>query len=88
MSDLQNQRIHRIQQLLTQSLEPRMLEITDDSPAHVGHTGHQGAGHFTVQIASTHFTDKSEVECHRMIYEAVKEMMHQEIHALSIEVVR
>lgn len=88
MSALQNQRIDRMQKLLTEFLTPDILHITDNSAAHIGHAGHQGGGHFTVQISSSCFQDKGEVECHRMVYTALQEMMQDAIHALNIEIVR
>lgn len=70
---------------LTQALAPERLEIADDSPQHAGHAAAGGGGHFTVTVVSAHFTGKSLVERHRMVYAAVGDMFNaQHIHALSI----
>ena len=78
-------RLETIRLKLQQALAPEGLEITDDSHLHAGHAGAAGgAGHFTVRIASSRFQDRSTLERHRMVYQAVSDMMPQEIHALSI----
>lgn len=71
---------------LTQALNPSQLTITDDSAAHAGHPGAQsGAGHFTVQITSDAFVGKSLIEQHRLVYQAVGDLIPAEIHALRID---
>ncbi|HEY3486524.1 MAG TPA: BolA family protein [Gammaproteobacteria bacterium] len=72
------------QQLST--LNPERLEIEDQSHLHAGHTGAQsGGGHFAVLIVSPHFSGKSLLERHRMVYRALQSIMQTEIHALSIK---
>jgi BolA protein len=77
------ERIERIQSFLNQAFQPTQLDIQDDSHAHAGHRN-DGAGHYTVAICSEHFQGRSSVERHRMVYAALKDMMPEEIHALSI----
>lgn len=68
------------------ALEPERLEIIDDSAKHAGHKGAKsGGGHYRLVIVSTAFAGKSTVMRHRMIYEALGEMMRKEVHALSIQ---
>ena len=75
-----------IKSLLTESLTPERLEITDNSQAHAGHAGAQsGGGHYHVLIVSDAFTGKSLVQRHQLIYKALGDLMKHEIHALSIE---
>ena len=82
----QSERMQQMQERLTARLEPLQLEIIDDSHLHVGHAGARGgAGHFTVHIVSEAFADKTLIERHRMIYDLLQDMMHTEIHALSIQ---
>lgn len=82
----QAERIREIRERLTVNLLPLQLDISDDSHQHVGHAGARGgAGHFTVHITTAAFTDKPLIERHRMIYESLQDMMHTEIHALSIQ---
>jgi BolA protein len=79
-------RIDRIRSRLTQSLQPTSLEIIDESARHAGHAGAaSGGGHFIVHIVSAAFQDKNLIQRHRMVYDAVTDMMHTEIHALSIQ---
>lgn len=65
-------------------LEPILLEIEDDSASHAGHKGNGGGGHFNVKIVSSHFSQKSQIIRHRLIYQAVADLMPKQIHALSI----
>ena len=86
------QNIHRIatmRSMLTQALQPTLLEIIDESHLHRGHAGAaSGAGHFKLRISAEALNDLSPVQSHRLIYQALDEMMGPDIHALSIEVVR
>jgi len=66
------------------SLEPISLEIQDDSAAHAGHKGNGGGGHFSVKMLSSHFSQKSQIMRHRLIYQALSDLIPQQIHALSI----
>ena len=70
-----------------QTLEPISLQITDDSALHAGHQGNGGGGHFNLQITSSHFCGKSLIMRHRLIYQALAELMPHQIHALSIHAI-
>lgn len=78
--------INALQQRL-QSLSPTRLEIKDDSAAHAGHTGNRGGGHYVVTVESSHFTGKSTIIRHRMVYQAVGDLMPSRVHALSINAI-
>ncbi len=79
------ERISKIRQRLEEALSPTSLEIIDDSHKHVGHAGARGGGgHFSVNIVATAFEGKGLIQKHRMVYEAVGDMMNADIHALSI----
>ena len=41
-------------------------------------------GHFNLKIASSHFSKKSQIMRHRLIYQALGDLMPQQIHAISI----
>ena len=83
---MNNKRIDEIRQRLSQALEPTELEIIDESHLHKGHAGaRDGRGHFRVRIKSSHFANLSSIQKHRLIYEAVGDLMETDIHALSIE---
>lgn len=66
------------------ALAPSLLEIEDDSAAHAGHKGNGGGGHFNVKIVSSQFLEKSQIMRHRLIYQALEDLIPQKIHALSI----
>ena len=75
-----------IHERLTRALDPLALEIIDESARHAGHAGAaSGGGHFIVQIVSQAFQGKNLIQRHRLVYAAVDDLMHTEIHALSIE---
>jgi BolA protein len=78
-------RPERIRALLTASLEPTLLELSDDSALHAGHAGAaSGGGHYSLRIVSPRFEGLRLVMRHRLVYDSVHDMMHKEIHALAI----
>ncbi len=79
-------RLERLTDRLSRALEPEQLEVVDDSHRHAGHAGAaDGRGHFTVLIASPRFAGLGTLRRHRLVYEAVGDMMTTDIHALSIQ---
>lgn len=64
-------------------LQPSAVELHDESHEHAGH-GATG-GHWQLTIVSDAFRGKAPVARHRMVYEALGDLMKQEIHALRIE---
>lgn len=77
--------VDRIRQKLG-ALSPTGLDITDDSASHAGHAGAKsGGGHFFLTIVSEGFVGKTTLARHRMVYDALGDMMQREIHALSIK---
>lgn len=77
-------RVALIEERLRSALAPVSLEIIDDSIAHAGHAGAKEGGHFTVCIVSAAFAGKTLIQRHRLIYAALADLMHRDIHALSI----
>lgn len=68
------------------SLQPVRLELIDDSHLHAGHAGaRSGGGHYRLSIVSDVFQGKNTVARHRIIYDALGELMRNEIHALAIQ---
>ena len=61
------------------------LEIIDESHKHAGHASAGGAGHFEVKIVSKAFEGKNPVQRHRMVFDAMGDLMQTEVHALSIQ---
>ena len=68
-------------------LSPVALELRDESGEHVGHAGHRpgGGSHWQLTIVSDAFRGQSAVARHRMVYEALGDLMKRDIHALKIE---
>lgn len=80
-----SERIEAMQRRLRAALSPTRLEIVDDSHKHVGHAGaRDGRGHFTVIVESEAFRERSALQRHRLVYEALGELMQTDIHALAI----
>lgn len=69
------------------ALQPEKLNILDEGHQHLGHAGAQsGLGYFAISISAPALKGKSRVEQHRLIYQAVGDMMQTDIHALRINV--
>ncbi len=83
-----NTRVERIRARLERVLSPIHLELIDHSAAHARHAGAilSGGGHFFATIVSEAFEGKSLVLRHKMVYEALGELMETDIHAFSMKV--
>ncbi|MBK7423691.1 MAG: BolA family transcriptional regulator [Propionivibrio sp.] len=65
---------------------PLRLELIDDSALHAGHAGaRSGGGHYRLLVVSAEFSGQSTLARHRLIYNALGELMRSKIHALSIQ---
>ena len=83
---MSEQRKAMIRECLERELAPESLEIIDESASHAGHAGAaSGGGHFILHIVADAFRDKTLIQRHRLIYDALGDIMHREIHALSIQ---
>lgn len=79
------QRINKIKECLKQ-LDPIKIQIIDESSQHIGHAGAKdGRGHYAMKIISSQFYDKTLVQRHQMVYQALDKLMQTEIHALKIK---
>jgi BolA protein len=79
-------RVAMIETALREAFSPEHLLIKDQSHLHAGHAGaRDGLGHFDVTITATAFADCSRIETHKLIYEALGDLMTTDIHALSIK---
>ena len=67
------------------ALEPETLTLEDESAQHKGHAGAaSGGGHFHLTLVSPRFSKLSTLARHRLVYDAMGELMQREIHDLSI----
>ena len=76
--------IEQIRRRLQDALAPSALDILDEGHRHIGHAG-EGQGHYRVRIASRAFAGKTPIQRHRLVYDAVDDLMGHGIHALAIE---
>ena len=69
------------------ALAPIALEVEDESAQHAGHAGARpsGGSHWRLSIVSEAFRGHNAVARHRMVYEALGDLMKRDIHALKIE---
>ena len=69
------------------ALAPVRLELRDESGQHAGHAGARpsGGSHWQLTIVSEAFRGKTPVARHRMVYEALGDLMKTDVHALKIE---
>jgi stress-induced morphogen len=79
-------REQRLRQRLMERFSPVQLTIEDESHFHAGHAGAAGGhGHYRVRIVAEAFREVPAVARHRLVYEAVGDMLDSDIHALAIE---
>ena len=80
------ERITLFKVALEKQLKPTHLQIEDESHLHAGHAGAAGgAGHFRITLTAASFNGLSRVARHRLVYDALKDYIPQEIHALAIQ---
>jgi len=63
----------------------KKIEIKDFTGRHLNHDLHSGGFHLEAIIISDDFEGKNLIERHRMIYDALDDLMQKEIHALSMK---
>ena len=75
----------QIKSTLTLALKPLSIDVTDDSHLHAGHEGAKSGRHFSVQLRAECFNGLSHVQRHRLVYDALRDLIPQGIHALAIK---
>jgi BolA protein len=80
-----NQRVERITALLQAGLAPQECQVEDESALHAGHAGAaSGGGHYRLRLVSSRFEGQPRIARHRLVYDALQDMMQSDIHALAI----
>lgn len=74
-----------VQAALQAALTPDSLAVQDDSAAHAGHAGAREGSHLSVRIVSARFAGLSRVARHRLVYDALRFLIPEGIHALAID---
>jgi len=67
-------------------LAPLHLELVDESARHAGHAGAAPGGntHWKLTLVSEAFAGKRTLARHRLVYDALGDLMQNPIHALAI----
>ena len=76
--------VDKIKKIISSKININNIEIVDQSHQHAGHSQNAGGGHYKAIIISDDFQDKSLIERHRMVYDALGDLMQNEIHAFSM----
>ena len=76
-----------IKKILAAKLNASHIRLVDDSAKHAGHAGVQqsGGGHFKVTVVAKIFVGKPLAARHRIVYEALKDLLGTKIHALTLK---
>jgi BolA protein len=78
-------RAQAIENALRDKLQAQHVAVLDQSSLHEGHLGAQsGGGHFQVLVVSDQFRGLSRIAAQRVVYEALGDLMVNDIHALSM----
>jgi BolA protein len=82
--------MHPVEQAMRErlaALHPARVDLRDESEQHAGHAGARpsGGSHWQLTIVSEAFRGKTPVARHRMVYEALGDLMKRDVHALRIE---
>ena len=74
-----------IEQALRAALAPQQLEVINESHLHAGHAGAGEGSHWRVRIVAEAMAGQSRVARHRLVYDALRLVIPQGVHALAIE---
>jgi len=86
MNEAGSGREERLRRRLESRFAPSLLVIEDESHLHAGHAGAAGGhSHFRVTIVAEAFRGVPPIARHRLVYEAVDDLLKTDIHALAIK---
>lgn len=76
-----------IETLLSGTLSPTRLEVLDESHKHAGHSGWRPGGetHFRVRLVTDAFEGLTRVQRHRLVHDALKDLLANRVHALALD---
>lgn len=76
-----------MREALLVAFEPTRLDLVNESHMHAGHASSPGTGesHFRVLIVSPRFAGRSRIERHRLVNDALGDLLRHRIHALAIK---
>lgn len=70
---------------LQAAFAPLTCKIENESALHAGHAGAaSGGGHYRLHLVSAAFEGRNRITRHRLVYDCLNDMMHSDIHALTI----
>ena len=70
---------------LPAALHPMTLAVIDESHLHAGHAGARSGGHYRVRLRSAGLAGAPRIARHRLVYDALADLIPRGIHALAIE---
>ncbi len=78
----------RIEKILQENLQPKFLEVKNNSHLHVGHAGDNGTNetHFAVMIEAEELRGLNKLNSHRKINQLLKCEFEKGLHALEIKI--
>jgi len=78
----------RIIEKLEKNLQPKFLEVKNNSHLHQGHAGDNGTNetHFAVIISADKFQNLSSVNAHREVNKLLEDEFKKGLHALEIKI--
>ncbi len=74
-----------IKKRLDKNLNVHHFEIKDFTGRHMNHKLHEGGFHLEAVIVSDTFEGLSLIDRHKIVYNAMGDLMNHEIHALSMK---
>jgi len=76
----------QIDTVLRTAISPlQSLQVIDESHQHAGHAGAAEGSHFRVKIVSDQLAGLSRLARHRLVYDALRNVIPQGVHALAID---
>ena len=76
----------QIEAVLRAAISPlQSLQVINESHLHAGHAGAAEGSHFRVRIVGDCMLGLSRLARHRLVYDALRDVIPQGIHALAIE---